>query len=288
MRLLRLIIVLVTTLFVTAPALAGDWVVTRLRGTVEQLVDEVWVPLKRGDTVDYDRYVRTLADGHAELQRNLEVLTLDVNTTIRIELDADTGFTTVLQDIGRLEVEAEAKRVKHFAVKTPYLAAVVKGTHFIVTADDDGATVAVDRGAVAVSSVASERSTTITVGQTATVKKKQDLSVGGLGPWPAVLEKGADRAVALAGSAAANVKLPSPGAGLAPAAADGGDGGTRLVAAGPATQLASGGLGLLAGSDQPSAAAEPAAPVSFSVVLIGALIGAALGAIALFFRRAIH
>ena len=84
MQLIRLIVILVATLFVTAPALAGDWVVTRLRGTVEQLVNEAWIPLKRGDSIDYDRYVRTLADGHVELTRNLEVLTLDVNTTIRM------------------------------------------------------------------------------------------------------------------------------------------------------------------------------------------------------------
>lgn len=287
MRLFQLITIVVTTLFVTTPALAGDWVVTRLRGAVEQLVDEVWVPLKRGDTVEYDRYVRTLTDGHAELKRNLEVLTLDVNTTIRIQQDADTGFTTVLQDIGRLEVEAEAKRVKHFAVKTPYLAAVVKGTHFVVTADFDGATVAVDRGAVAVSSVASERSTTITVGQTATVRKKKDLSVGGLGPWPAVLEKGAEppaNVAALSRGSGAGGKVPA-----LKSASGGAEESAQLVGAGPAAPLGGSALDLLAAPDQAAAAtAEPPAPVSISVVMIGALIGAALGALALFFRRAIH
>ena len=166
---IRLFVILAATLFVAAPAFAGDWVVTRLRGTVEQLVGETWVPLKRGDSIEYDRDVRTLSDGHAELQRNLEVLTLDVNTAIRIQHDTETGFTTVLQDFGRLDVDAEVKRVKHFAVQTAYLAAVVKGTHFIVTTDLDGSTVEVDRGAVAVTSAASERSTTITIGQTATV-----------------------------------------------------------------------------------------------------------------------
>lgn len=259
MSVIRLIVILVVTVFVAAPAVAGDWVVTRLRGTVEQLVDEAWVSLKRGDSIEYDRQVRTLSDGHAELQRNLEVLTLDVNTTIRIQQDADTGFTTVLQDVGRLEVDAEVKNVKHFAVQTPYLAAVIKGTRFIVTADLDGATVAVDRGAVAVTSVGSERSTTITVGQTATVEKRKDLTVGGLGPWPAILEKDA---------APPQVAPPT------------------LVAAAPVTQIGGGAVGeLLSGNTQPVVQAEPASPVSATVVMIGALIGAALGALALFFRR---
>jgi hypothetical protein len=207
MHLVRIIFILVVALFVTAPALAGDWVVTRLRGSVEQLVDDVWVPLKRGDSVDYDRYVRTLSDGHAELTRNLEVLTLDINTTIRIQLDTATGFTTVLQDTGRLEVEAEAKNVQHFAVQTPYLAAVVKGTHFVVTAGFDSTEVAVDRGTVGITSVASERSTTITAGQTATVGKKQDLTVSGLGPWPTIYDKSGERAPAAV--AAAEPSIPT-------------------------------------------------------------------------------
>ena len=285
---IRLFVILAATLFVAAPAFAGDWVVTRLRGTVEQLVGETWVPLKRGDSIEYDRDVRTLSDGHAELQRNLEVLTLDVNTAIRIQHDTETGFTTVLQDFGRLDVDAEVKRVKHFAVQTAYLAAVVKGTHFIVTTDLDGSTVEVDRGAVAVTSAASERSTTITIGQTATVKKKKDLTVGGLGPWPAILEKEAaaePAQVALLGGStpAANgvAELPAPEAGSAPAP-------TQMAAA-PMAQGGGGAIGdLLAGSPQAVAQAEPAPPASPTVVMIGALIGAALGALALFFRRVVR
>jgi hypothetical protein len=289
MSLIRLIAILVATLFVTAPAIAGDWVVTRLRGTVEQRVDEAWVPLKRGDSIEYDRDVRTLADGHAELQRNLEVLTLDVNTTIRIQQDTETGFTTVLQEFGRLEVDAEVKNVKHFAVQTAYLAAVVKGTRFIVTTDLDGTTVAVDRGAVGVTSAASERSTTITVGQTATVEKKKDLTVGGLGPWPPILEKDAASApvqsAALTGSASVgNVAAPLPD----PEAA--GEPSPTQIAAGPVTQIGGGAVGDVLGGDSQVVAtqAEPASPVSPTVVMIGVLIGAALGALALFFRRIVH
>jgi hypothetical protein len=287
MSLIRLIAILVATLFVAAPAIAGDWVVTRLRGTVEQRVDEAWVSLKRGDSIEYDRDVRTLSDGHAELQRNLEVLTLDVNTTIRIQHDIETGFTTVLQEFGRLEVDADIRNVKHFAVQTAYLAAVVKGTRFVVTTDLDGTTVAVDRGAVGVTSVASERSTTITVGQSATVEKKKDLTVGGLGPWPPILEKEAApvQSAALAGTASAGnatAQLPAPEAANDPS--------PMQIAAAPATQIGGGTVGdLLGGTNQVVATqAEPASPVSPTVVMIGVLIGAALGALALFFRRIVR
>src|SRR6185437_3817270 len=75
---------------------------------------------------------------------------------------------------------------QHFEVDTKFLAAVVKGTHFIVTADALGASVTVDRGAVAVESLASRRSTTVTLGQTASVARSTDLAVSGGGTLPAI------------------------------------------------------------------------------------------------------
>lgn len=286
MLLRRLLAVLVMALLSIVPAVAADWVVLRLRGDVEVRVDDNWVPLKRGDIVGNDQMVRTLANGHAELQRDKEVVTLGSNTEIRIQQDAETGYTTVLQDFGRVEVDAEAKRVKHFEVQTPYLAAVVKGTHFIVNSDNDGASVSVDRGAVSVQSVASERITTIKVGQVATVKRKTDLVVSGLGPWPQVLEPGVTRTriVASIGGALASappfdtVMSDAPEMPLTPSPS----GGVAIVTASAASTLFS---GFAAASPQPSAKAEAAAPVSLGVVMLGALLGAALGGLALLVRR---
>ena len=51
---------------------------------------------------------------------------------------------------GEIEFDVEKRHVKHFAVKTPFLAAVVKGTHFVVRAGADGDSVAVERGIVEV------------------------------------------------------------------------------------------------------------------------------------------
>jgi hypothetical protein len=298
MPLRRLLAVLAMALILTGPALAADWVVLRLRGDVEVLVDGNWMPLKRGDIVANEQMIRTLANGHAELQRDKEVVTLGNNTEIRIRHDSETGYTTVLQDFGRVEVDAEAKRVKHFEVQTPYLAAVVKGTHFIVTSDGDGASVAVDRGAVAVQSVASERMTTISVGQTATVKRKSDLVVGGLGPWPPVVDPGVSRPriVAALGSglssgptvSAGTIDLPQGGpsapsgsSGSTAMPAGGSSGAVRVVTASAASNL----FTFAAASPRSTADAEPAEPVSLGVVMLGALLGAMLGGLALLLRR---
>lgn len=300
----RLLAVLAMALVLITPALAADWVVLRLRGDVQVQVEDAWIALKRGDIVTHDQLVRTLGNGYAELQRNKEVVTLGNNTEIRIQQDAETGFTTVLQDFGRVEVDAEAKRVKHFEVRTPYLAAVVKGTHFVVNSDNAGAIVSVDRGSVAVQSVATDRSTLITVGQTATVKRKTDLVVGGLGPWPAVVEPGVSRPMVVASlGGGLDAALPQ-GSGttkglssppiLKPAGFDAGpdqsgvvrmkestDGGQRVTMAATSTAL----LGGFAASRPTAAKVEPEQPVSLGVVMLGALLGALMGGLALMLRR---
>jgi hypothetical protein len=299
MHLRRLFAIVMMAVFLTGPAFAADWIVLRLRGDVQVLVEGNWVPLKRGDVVANEQMVRTLANGHAELKRDLEMVTLGSNTEIRIEHDSETGYTTVLQDFGRVEVDAEAKRVRHFEVRTPYLAAVVKGTHFVVTSDSGGTMVAVDRGSVSVQSVASERSTTIGVGQMATVKRKSDLVVSGLGPWPAIVEPGVARPAVVAALGGGLGSVPAadgdalelragfslaPGGtspALLPASGGGSSGGVRAVAS-----SASALFGGFAVASAPSAdQAEPAQPVSLGVVLIGALLGAALGGLALLLRR---
>ncbi len=52
--------------------------------------------------------------------------------------------------MGVVEVDVEKRNVKHFAVKTSNLAAVVKGTHFAVRAGANGDSVSVTRGIVEV------------------------------------------------------------------------------------------------------------------------------------------
>jgi hypothetical protein len=188
-----------------------------------------------------------------------------------------------------VHLRAEARRVKHFEVQTPYLAAVVKGTHFIVTADSEGASVSVDRGSVSVQSVATDRSTTIGVGQIATVKRKSDLVVSGLGPWPPVLDPGVSRPKVAASRGGA--RGATPGAGSATAggptagtaspdspsrpAGSGGTGGVQIVAASTSTTLFG---GVTTASPRATADGEPSQPESLGVVLLGAVLGAAWAA----------
>ncbi|RYE73974.1 MAG: hypothetical protein EOP19_28510, partial [Hyphomicrobiales bacterium] len=151
------------------PAAADDWVTTKLRGTAEVLIDETWTPLRRGDLVADGQQVRTLAESRVELQHGEDIIALEPDTLVSIEDNAAESFTIVHQEIGTVEVEAEVRDSYHLTVETRYLVAVVKGTHFIVKADDAGASVEVTKGLVAVQAAQSREITSVPPGITASV-----------------------------------------------------------------------------------------------------------------------
>lgn len=164
----------------TAMAIADDWTVVRMRGAVQQQVDGQWQPLKRGSVVSDERLVATRSNGYATLVRGNEAIELEPNTQIAIyDKGGRKPFTTVLQYAGQLTVEAEVRNVQHFAVRTAYLAAVVKGTRFTVTAKKSGGSVQVLRGQVSVEDKLNQETVMVLAGQTAKVTKGSDIAVSG-------------------------------------------------------------------------------------------------------------
>jgi hypothetical protein len=176
------------TILWALPASADDWEVVKLRGTVLELVDGAWLRLERGDIVPDDRVIRTLG-GRATLVRGAETIDLGSNTQIQIfDKEARRPFTTVKQHFGTVEIEAEVRDVQHFAVETPYLVAVVKGTRFVVTSDENASEVSVGRGAVEVTGTGSDTHAVILAGQSAGAAGDAPLKVAGRGNLPAVVD----------------------------------------------------------------------------------------------------
>lgn len=177
-----------TLVAMAGPALADDWIATKLRGQVLQLVDGEWVRLARGDVVPDGRVIRSLANGRAEFSRGEEAVTIAANTQIQI-IDRDgRQFTTVKQQFGVVEVEAEVRNVEHFAVETPFMAAVVKGTRFAVISGKTTTEVDVIRGHVAVESEITHAMTTIAAGQSALAGRDVQLQVSGRGDLPDIVD----------------------------------------------------------------------------------------------------
>ncbi len=182
--------------------------ITKLRGEALQLVGNDWAPLNRGDVVPDHRVIRTLASSRAMLQRGSETIELAANTQIRIFDKAGKRFTTVQQHFGTVVIDAEARNVKHFAVQTPYLVAVVKGTRFVVKTTTRQSRVKVERGLVAVEDDRSGLNTKVAAGQSATVGRSGAFAVGGRGPKPDILGEGGKPVLP---DDAANGKAVAPG-----------------------------------------------------------------------------
>ncbi len=170
------------TLASVAPAAADDWTAARLRGSVfanDIAAPTKWVKLARGAVVSDDRTISTLANGSVDFVRGSETVSFGPNTQARIVDRTGQSYTTVVQQSGSVTIAAEARRVQHFAVQTPYLVAVVKGTEFTVTTGTTGSTVAVARGLVGVTDLLSHRSVNVAAGQTANADAAGRLTLSG-------------------------------------------------------------------------------------------------------------
>ena len=175
---------LLTTLALlfAGPACADGWTAIKLRGAVlaGDPVGQAWTRLARGDSVADNRVIRTLANGNAVFRRGSETVAFGPNTQAEIiDRRSARPFTTVVQQFGEVAVSADVRRVQHFAVSTPYLVAVVKGTQFTVATNPMGSTVVVQRGLVAVTGVANHRTVNVAAGQSLTAAVSGALTLSG-------------------------------------------------------------------------------------------------------------
>jgi FecR protein len=187
---MRCVLTMAVALIAGSSAFAGDdgvWSISKSSG-------EVWVttsgaeraslrqedPLKPGDVI------RTGRNGRVLLVRGEETILVSPNSVIGLPTEKKDGMsTTILQQAGSILLEVEKRNVKHFEVETPYLAAVVKGTHFSVTVNAASTSVNVERGQVEVSDFKTGQIAQILPGQTATsfAHGKPGLSLSGSGTF---------------------------------------------------------------------------------------------------------
>jgi hypothetical protein len=102
--------------------------------------------------------------------RNSETITLSPSS--QIVLTERGPETQVFQPAGTVEFDVEVRDFRHFMVQTPLLAAVVKGTRFVVTVHGEGAGVRVERGLVEVINDATGEAALVAAGQEAEVDNR--------------------------------------------------------------------------------------------------------------------
>lgn len=166
--LLSPIMFLFVVLTMASSVFADDWTASKLRGLV--LVNDIhgtgqWKKLSRGDVVSDDSPIRTMASGNVEFTRDAETIALGPNTDAQIFDRTGKRYTTVVEQFGQVDIDAQVQNVQHFAVETPYLVAVVKGTHFRVLSSAAGSRVIVTRGLVGVTGHGQTRGALVAAGQ---------------------------------------------------------------------------------------------------------------------------
>ncbi len=168
------------------PPTQATWHVSRFSGAVWLVAPGVQqaslnqeAALNPGDTI------RTGPNGRVLLTRGTESMMIAPNSVIGLPAQAKDGMsTTIAQQAGSILLDVEKRNVQHFAVETPYLAAVVKGTQFRVTVTASGANVMVARGQVEVADFKSGEIAQVLPGQTAkVVASSQGLSLSGSGSF---------------------------------------------------------------------------------------------------------
>jgi hypothetical protein len=143
------------------------------------------------------------------LTRGADTVIMSENSVLEVPLTEKEGVTpTILQPAGTLSFEIEPRPVQHFIVETPHLAAVVKGTSFVVKLEGHTSRVDVSRGTVEVADMRSGQYAAIQANYYASSSDgpTPGLLIGGEGPLP-MIRQAAPRKPVLKTAAA---EPPSP------------------------------------------------------------------------------
>jgi len=151
------------------------WRVSKSSGDASITTTGQWLALAESMMIKPGDNLRTGQTGQVLLKRGEETILMSPNSVIGIGAESQSGLsTTIIQQAGPILLEVEKRSVNHFAVETPSLVAVVKGTHFRVTVSSSDSRVDVLGGQVEVQDLKS--------GQYAMLLPKQTAMVSGQGP----------------------------------------------------------------------------------------------------------
>ena len=140
-------------LLMATSALGGvpSWTLSEASGPVTVASSGMVRVGNRGATLSAGDAVATGAKGRAVIVRGQEYLVIAPNSRLRVADPAKHGgVTQIVEQLGNVVYRIRKMATPHFAVETPFLAAVVKGTTFSVTVTESGASVQVIEGRVEV------------------------------------------------------------------------------------------------------------------------------------------
>jgi hypothetical protein len=168
----------------------GAWLAEEVRGTVlVRAAGEAatsWRPLQAATPIAGQSEIATGSDGLAVLDNGVDHIKLTPNSRLVLPADEDAGLMTIIrQSLGKIFFDIGPRPDRSFEVDAPYLVVLVKGTHFAVSSNYLGDSVAVTEGTVEVRAAAGGNAagTLIGAGETASVGAGGgSVTVGSSGP----------------------------------------------------------------------------------------------------------
>lgn len=110
------------------------------------------VAVRPNEVLPDNGWIQTGSNGRAVLSHGNDTIIVGPLSRVQLPSDPKAGNTQVLQSLGSALYQIGKETAPHFQVDTPYLAAVVKGTTFVVSVEDGAARVDVTEGLVEVAS----------------------------------------------------------------------------------------------------------------------------------------
>jgi hypothetical protein len=154
---------------------APTWHVTEAAGDVQMKRGALSSAVRRGVALAAGDVVRTGPNARAVLVRGGEFVVVSPGTQVRLPDAQQTGgIIQMIEDFGSAIFTIQKKETPHFGVRTPYLAALVKGTTFAVSVTPGGgASVRVLEGAVEVQTPQGSEHQLVRAGMGATVSSAE-------------------------------------------------------------------------------------------------------------------
>ncbi|TRD11952.1 hypothetical protein FGU71_08845 [Erythrobacter insulae] len=135
----------------SALASTPDWKVSEASGSVSIVRGGQVLTATKNSELEPGDLIRTGAKGRAVLVRGEEFVVVSPRAELQVAEPQEAGpVIQFFQYLGNALFKIEKKTTPHFGVKTPYMAAVVKGTTFNVSVSASRASVQVTEGAVEV------------------------------------------------------------------------------------------------------------------------------------------
>jgi hypothetical protein len=167
------LLLFIATGSVAAAADSSAWTVRSVSGKAEiQAPGSAWQAVQQGQPVLVGASIRTAQDSRVVLARDDESVTIAAASSFEFKPASSGMLTRIFQEAGTLMFKVHKRPDRHFEVGTPYLVAVVKGTTFTVSVDDNGSAVHVTEGLVEVAGLAGPDKLLLHPGQTGGIGSK--------------------------------------------------------------------------------------------------------------------